>query len=253
MKHYIDITTETINAIAEYAKAQTQEKYALANRDNVASTIKLPSGRTRNGGKVALGIAEGQLEEARRHQSDCYRKKVQLLANDITVYRRNHIVNALGYVQSIQHDAITIEIVKAALRCFIENEIQTIKIGAYDFDINFACIGDGVGLNLTHSGEGRSVCGGLFNVKRKYNQYEFSAEKALVDSIKVNVADNKLEVELPEDYVDGNYCVSIQNRDDINPDLARKYVFIIDALCHIANGLNSTMQEYALRVSKYNV
>lgn len=253
MKHYIDITTETINAIAEYAKAQTHYEHARANYDNVASTIKLPSGRTRNGGKVALGIAEGQLEDARRHFNDCQRKKTQLLADDITVYRRNHIVNALGYIESVNNDAITIEITKAALRCFIQKEIQTIKIGAYDFDVNFDCTSDGVGLFINHSGEGRSVCGGLLNVKRKHDQYCFSNQQALLDSIKVNIADDKLEVELQDDYVDGNYCVSISNRDDVHTDLARKYVFILDALCHIARGLNMTMQEYALRQSKYNV
>ena len=254
MKYISKLSVETIALIASIEDKDTARREAQTFFDNVLATIKLPSGRTRNGGKKDLEDAKAKYDLARKEYFDSSSKLSAYLRQDMMVTRRQHVVDILDMAIRHSHNNVTKDVLVAARTCFVEKAIQTITIKGYSFDVNCDIAYDGLAVNVSPKGEGRSVCGGLVNVRRK-NDYTYNRdiEKTLETITSVNVTGDELHVELPDEYRDSGYTISCQHRDNLDVDYARTVFFLFDACVDIANSFNCYIVESALAHSTYKV
>lgn len=254
MKYISKLSVETIALLASIKVAEQALGQAREQRDLVASTIKLPSGRTRNGGKADLADAQSKYDLSFKSYWDCRNKLGAYLRQDMMVTRRQHIVDTFDVLLSHYANNVTKDVVKAARACFVEKEIQTITIKGYSFDVNCDISYDGLMVNVSPKGEGRSVCGGLVNVRRK-NEYTYNRdiETKLEDITSVAIVGDELHVELPDEYRDSGYTISCQHRDNLEVDYARTVFFLFDACVDIANSFNCHVVESALAHSTYKI
>lgn len=254
MKYISKMSVETIALLASIKEKDVARREAQTHLDNVKATIKLPSGRTRNGGKADLDDAKAKYDLAHNAYWDSYKKLGAYLRQDMMVTRRQHITEILDVMVGHPNNNVAKEVIKAARTCFVEKEIQTITIKGYSFDVNCELCLDGVMVNISPKGEGRSVCGGLLNVRRKNTfTYNLGIEKMLETITSVNVTGDELHVELPDEYRDEGYAISFYNRDDLEVDYARAVFFLFDACVDIANLLNCYIVESALAHSAYKI
>jgi hypothetical protein len=254
MKYISKLSVETITLLASIKVANEALKQAREQRDLVASTIKLPSGRTRNGGKQDLADAQSKYDLSFKGYWDTRNKLGVYLREDMMVTRRQHIVDVLD--MAIRHSANNVnkDVLIAARNCFVERAIQTITCKGYSFDVNCEICYDGLMVNISPKGEGRSVCGGLVNVRRK-NGYTYNREiETKLETItSVNVVDDEMHVELPDEYTDSGYTISVQSRDNLDVDYAQTIFFLFDACVGIANSFNCYVVESALAHSTYTL
>lgn len=252
MKYITKLSVETIALLASIKVADEALKQAREQRDLVASTIKLPSGRTRNGGKKDLDDAQSKYDLSFKEYWDCRNKLSAHLRGDVMVTRRQHITDILDMSIRHAHCNVTKDVLVAARTCFIERAIQTITCRGYSFDINCDIAHDGLMLNISPKGEGRSVCGGLVNVRRK-NEYTYNRdiEQKLETITSVSVVGDELHIELPDEYRDCGYTISVQSRDDLDVNYAQTLFFLFDACVGVANSFNCYIVESALSHATY--
>jgi hypothetical protein len=254
MKYISKLSVETIALIASIKEKEVARREAQTHLDNVLATIKLPSGRTRNGGKKDLEDAKAKYDLARKEYFDSSSRLSAYLRQDVMVTRRKHVVDTFDILLSYYANNVTKDVVTAARTCFVEKAIQTITIKGYSFDVNCDIAYDGLMVNISPAGEGRSVCGGLVNVRRKNTfTYNRDIEKTLETITSVNVVGDELHIELPDEYRDCGYTISNQSRDDLDVDYARAVFFLFDACVDIANSFNCHVVESALAHSTYKV
>jgi hypothetical protein len=157
---------------------------------------------------------------------------------------------------AIRHSANNVnkDVLIAARTCFVERAIQTITCKGYSFDVNCDISYDGLMVNISPKGEGRSICGGLVNVRRK-NEYTYNRdiEKKLETISSITIVDDDLHIELPDEYTDSGYTISCQSRDNLEVDYARAVFFLFDACVDIANSFNCYIVEVALAHSTYTI
>ena len=254
MKYISKLSVETITLLASIKVADEALKQAREERDVVSSGLKLPSGRTRNGGKQDLADAQSKYDLSFKSYWDTRNKLGAYLREDMMVTRRQHIVDVLD--MAIRHSANNVnkDVLIAARNCFVERAIQTITCRGHSFDINCDISYDGLMVNISPKGEGRSVCGGLVNVRRK-NEYTYNREiETKLETItSVNVVDDEMHVELPDEYTDSGYTISVQSRDNLDVDCAQTIFFLFDACVGIANSFNCYIVESALAHSTYKI
>jgi hypothetical protein len=252
MKYISKLSVETIALLASIKVADEALKQAREQRDLVASTIKLPSGRNRNGGKKDLDDAQSKYDLSFKGYWDCRTKLSAHLRGDVMITRRQHITEILDVMIGHPNNNVVKDVIKAARACFVERAIQTIAIKGYLFDVNCDISFDGLMVNISPQGEGRSVCGGLVNVRRK-NEYTYNRdiEQKLETITSVSVVGDELHVELPDEYRDSGYTISCQSRDDLEVDYARTVFFLFDACVDIANLFNCYIVESALSHATY--
>jgi hypothetical protein len=253
MKYISKLSVETITLLASIKAENEALKQAREQRDLVASTIKLPSGRTRNGGKQDLADAQSKYDLSFKSYSDTRNKLCAYLREDMMVTRRQHIVDVLDMAIRHSSNNVNKDVLIAARTCFVERAIQTITCKGYSFDVNCEISYDGLTVNISPKGEGRSVlCGGLVNVRRNANyRYNRDIEKKLETITSVNVVDDEMHVELPDEYTDSDYTISVQSRDNLDVDYAQTIFFLFDACVGIANSFNCYIVESALAHSTY--
>jgi len=252
MKYIVKLNVDTIALIALYNKAKVAKNEALVHRDLVANTIKLPSGRTRNGGKQDLADAQEKFETAYKEYMSCYNMATAHIRNDVMVTRRQHIIDTLDMAIHHAPNNVTEHVRVAARNCFVERAIQTITCKGYSFDVNCDIEYDGLSVNVWPKGEGRSIGGGVVNVRRKHNYaYNRELEKKMDETTSVAIVGDELHVELPDDYRDGGYTISFQSRSDLDVDYARAAFFIFDACVDIANYFNCYVVESAIAHATY--
>ena len=254
MKYISKLSVETITLLASIKVADEAHKQVREERDLVASTIKLPSGRTRNGGKQDLADAQSKYDLSFKSYWDTRNKLSAYLREDMMVTRRQHIIDTLDTMLRHYANNVTKDVILAARTCFVEKAIQTITCKGYSFDINCDISYDGLMVNISPKGEGRSVCGGLVNVRRK-NDYTYNRdiETKLETITSVAIVDDELHVELPDEYTDSGYTISCQSRDNLDVDYARTVFFLFDACVDIANSFNCYIIESALAHSTYKI
>lgn len=254
MKYISKLSVETIALLASIKVEEVALKQAREQRDLVASTIKLPSGRTRNGGKQDLADAQAKYDLSFKSYWDTRNKLCAYLREDMMVTRRQHIVDVLD--MAIRHSANNVnkDVLMAARTCFVERAIQTITCKGYSFEVNCDISYDGLMVNISPQGEGRSICGGLVNVRRK-NEYTYNRdiEKKLETISSITIVDDDLHIELPDEYTDSGYTISCQSRDNLEVDYARAVFFLFDACVDIANSFNCYIVESALAHSTYTI
>lgn len=254
MKYISKLSAETIALLASIKDKEVARREAQTHLDNVLATIKLPSGRTRNGGKKDLEDAKAKYDLARKEYFDSSSKLSAYLRQDVMVTRSKHIIDTFDILLSYYANNVTKDVVTAARTCFVEKAIQTITIKGYSFDVNCDICYDGLMVNISPAGEGRSVCGGLVNVRRKNTfTYNREIEKTLETITSVNVVGDELHIELPDEYRDCGYTISTQSRSDLEVDYARAVFFLFDACVDIANSFNCHVVESALDHSTYKV
>jgi hypothetical protein len=254
MKYISKLSVETITLLASIKVADVALKQAREERDVVSSGLKLPSGRTRNGGKQDLADAQSKYDLSFKSYWDTRNKLGAYLRQDMMVTRRQHIVDTLDTLLQHYPNNVCKDVVMAARTCFIERAIQTITCKGYSFDVNCDISYDGLMVNISPKGEGRSVCGGLVNVRRK-NEYTYNRdiEQKLETITSVSIVGDELHVELPDEYRDSGYTISCQSRDDLEVDYARTVFFLFDACVDIANSFNCYIVESALAHSTYTI
>jgi hypothetical protein len=254
MKYITKLSVETIALLASIKQKDVARREAQTNLDVVKATLKLPSGRTRNGGKKDLEDAQSKYDLAHNEYWDSYKKLGTCLRADVVVTRRQHIVDILDMAIRHSHNNVSKDVLVAARACFVERAIQTITCKGYSFDVNCDISYDGLMVNISPKGEGRSVCGGLVNVRRK-NSYSYNRdiEKTLETITSVNVVGDELHVELPDEYRDSGYTISSQSMDDMEVDYARTVFFLFDACTDVANSFNCYIVESALAHSAYKI
>ena len=254
MKYISKLSVETIALLASIKDKDVARREAQTHLDNIKATIKLPSGRTRNGGKKDLDDAQSKYDLAKNDYWDSYKKLGAYLRADVMVTRRQHIIDILDMAIRHSHNNVTKDVLVAARTCFVERAIQTITCKGYSFDVNCDISYDGLMVNISPVGEGRSVCGGLVNVRRKHTYPEnLSIDKKLETITSINVVGDELHVELPDEYRDCGYTISNQSRDDLDVDYARAVFFLFDACVDIANSFNCYIVESALAHSAYKI
>jgi len=254
MKYISKLSVETIALIASIKEQEVARNLALVERDNVIATLKLPSGRTRNGGKKDLEYAKAKYDDLHKAYWDTRQKLSAYLREDMMVTRRQHLTEILDVMIGHPNNNVVKDVIKAARTCFVEKAIQTITIKGYSFDINCELCYDGMMVNVSRAGEGRSVCGGLVNVRRKNTfTYNREIENMLETITSVNLVGDELHVELPDEYRDSGYTISFHNREDLDVDYGRTVVFLLDACVDIANLFNCYIVESALAHSTYKV
>ena len=254
MKYISKLSVETITLLASIKVADEALKQAREQCDLVASGLKLPSGRTRNGGKQDLADAQSKYDLSFKSYLDTRNKLGAYLREDMMVTRRQHIIDTLDTMLRHYANNVTKDVVLAARTCFVEKAIQTITIKGYSFDVNCDISYDGLMVNISPKGEGRSVCGGLVNVRRN-NDYTYNRdiETKLETITSVAIIDDELHVELPDEYTDSGYTISCQSRDNLDVDYARTVFFLFDACVDIANSFNCYIIESALAHSTYKI
>lgn len=254
MKYISKLSVETIALIASIKEKEVARNLAVVERDNVLATLKLPSGRTRNGGKQDLANAQSKYDLCFKDYWDTRQKLSAYLRQDMMVTRRKHIIDTFDILLSYYANNVTKDVVTAARTCFVEKAIQTITIKGYSFDVNCDIAYDGVMVNVSPKGEGRSVCGGLVNVRRNNDfTYNREIEEKLENITSVEITGDELHVELPDEYRDTGYTISCQHRDNLDVDYARAVFFLFDACVDIANSFNCHVVESALAHSTYKV
>lgn len=254
MKYISKLSVETIALLASIKDKDVARREAQTHLDNIKATIKLPSGRTRNGGKKDLEDANAKYDLAHKEYFDSSSKLSAYLRKDMMATRRQHLTEILDVMIGHPNNNVVKDVIKAARTCFVEKAIQTITIKGYSFDVNCELCFDGMMVNISPVGEGRSICGGLVNVRRKNTfTYNREIEKTLETITSVNVTGDELHVELPDDYRDSGYTISFYNRDDLDVDYGRAVVFLLDACVDIANLFNCYIVESALAHSTYKV
>lgn len=254
MKYISKLSGETSVLLDHIKVSNDALKQAREERDLVASTIKLPSGRTRNGGKQDLADAQTKYDLSFKSYWDCRNKLSAYLREDMMVTRRQHIVDVLD--MAIRHSANNVnkDVLIAARTCFVERAIQTITCKGYSFDVNCEISFDGLMVNISPKGEGRSLGGGLVNVRRKTDySYNRDIEKKLEIVTSVAIVGDELHVELPDEYTDSGYTISSQSTDNLEVDYARAVFFLFDACVDIANSFNCYIVESALAHSTYTI
>lgn len=254
MKYISKLSVETIALLASIKDKEVARDEAHAYREYVRSTIKLPSGRTRNGGKADLADAESKHDLCFKDYWDSRNKLGAYLRRDMMVTRRQHITEILDVMIGHPNNNVVKEVITAARNCFVNKAIQTITIKGYSFDVNCEINFDGVMVNVSPVGDGRSICGGMVNVRRKNDfVYNREVEEKLENITSVNIVDDELHVELPDEYRDSGYTISCQHRDNLDVDYARTVFFLFDACVDIANLFNCYIVESALAHSTYKV
>ena len=254
MKYISKLSVETIALLASIKDKEVARDEAHAYREYVRSTIKLPSGRTRNGGKADLADAESKHDLCFKDYWDCRNKLGAYLRQDMMVTRRQHVVDILDMAIQHSHNNVTKDVLVAARTCFVEKAIQTITIKGYSFEVNCDIEYDGLSIDVYPKAEGRSIGGGMVNVRRKNDfVYNREVEEKLENITSVNIVDDELHVELPDEYRDSGYTISCQHRANLEVDYARTVFFLFDACVDIANSFNCYIVESALAHSTYKV
>jgi hypothetical protein len=254
MKYITKLSVESIALLASIKDKDVARREAQTHLDNVKATLQLPSGRTRNGGKKDLEDAKAKYDLAHNEYWDSYKKLGAYVRADMMVTRRQHIVDTFDTLLRHYPNNVCKDVLLAGRACFVERAIQTITCKGYSFDVNCDISFDGLMVNISPVGEGRSVCGGLVNVRRK-NTYSYNRdiEKTLETITSVNVVGDELHVELPDEYRDSGYTISCQSRDNLEVDYARTIFFLFDACVDIANSFNCYIVESALAHSAYKI
>lgn len=254
MKYISKLSVETIALIASIEDKDKARREAQTFYDNVLATIKLPSGRTRNGGKKDLEDAKAKYDLARKEYFESSSKLSAYLRQDMMVTRRQHVVDTLDIAILHAPNNVTKDVLVAARTCFVEKAIQTITCKGYSFEVNCDIEYDGLSINVYPKAEGRSIGGGMVNVRRKNDfVYNREVEEKLENITSVNIVDDELHVELPDEYRDSGYTISCQHRDNLDVDYARTVFFLFDACVDIANSFNCYIVESALAYSTYKV
>ncbi len=254
MKHIIKLSVDTLAFIASYKKADEAHNEASAYRNAISSSIKLPSGRTRNGGKKDLADAEQKLTLARNEYFSVRTMAQSHIRKDVLVERRQNVVNAIDNMLYAPRCNVTKDVLLAARTCFVERVIQKVKVGDYTFDVMCDLEYDGVAVHISPEGEGRSLGGGMVTVRRKNKvTYNIEIEKELERITSAHISGEYLCVELPDDYTDGGYSINVKSRDEVDVQYARMMFFLFDSCVDIANGFNCHIVESALANSMYKV
>jgi hypothetical protein len=254
MKHIIKLNVDTLAFIEAHKGANDRHNEASAFRNAISSSIKLPSGRTRNGGKKDLEDAEQKLTLARNEYFSVRTMMQTHIRKDVLAVRRDNIYDALNNMLYAPRCNVTKDVLLAARTCFVERVIQKVKVGEYTFDVMCDLEYDGVAVHISPEGEGRSLGGGMVTIRRKNKvTYNIEIEKELERITSAHIAGGYLHVELPDDYTDGHYTINVQSRSEVDVQYARAMFFLFDACVDIANGLNCYVVESALSHSMYKV
>jgi hypothetical protein len=254
MKHIIKLNVDSIAFIEACKKASLAHNEASAYRNAILSSIKLPSGRTRNGGKKDLADAEQKLDLARKEYFSMCDLMRSNLRKDILVERRDNIYDALNKMLYDTRCDVTKDVLLAARTCFVERFIQKVKVGDYTFDVMCDLEYDGVAIHISPEGEGRSLGGGMVTIRRKHGvRYNIELDKELERITSASIVDDELHVELPDEYKDGGYTINIKSRDEVDAQYARTMFFLFNSCVDITNGFNCHIIESGLSHSMYKV
>ena len=224
----------TIEAMCEYKHVTKIYHQSLATRDMLAKAIVLPSGRTRKGGKADLAIANEDLDAKSKEYLDVKSKLRMNLRLDMNQTKETCVHNVLTNLMSCGRSDVTRSLARVARDSLGNKEIHTMYVcsPSYKFEICLRIEADGVVLNVYPLGQGRGVCGGAINVRRKGTMlYDYNNQKAIIESmeVKVDEHDGEILTQLPDTSCDGDYGISLMSREHMDPNYARAFFFLTDA------------------------
>ena len=248
----------TIEAMSEHKHITEIYHQSLATRDMLAKAIVLPSGRTRKGGKADLAIANEDLESKGKEYLEVKSKLNMNLRLDINQTKQTCVYNVLTNLMNCGRSDITRSLARAARDSLGSKLIQTMYVcsPSYKFEICLTIEADGVIINVSPLGEGRGVCGGAINVRRKGTMlYDYKHQVQITESmdVKVNEKDGEIFIQLPDTSCDGDYGITLMSREHMDPNYARAFFFLTDACVDIANEFNGMLAIHALSLAKYKI
>jgi len=245
MKHIITISNDTLLVINN-AKALN---LALHDQDekikNIEATLLLPSGRARSGGRKELQEAN----VVRDHLYNEWQKTFNLASNLLRTATKDYIKASCIRIlenQSDQNDSDVGTILRAAVIAIQhESGKHTIRIdnpiAGYGFSYDVYCAyseHSGLCINVTEHNGGRSISGGIANVRRKYQPFRLEDERVKDVKFSINEQGN-LAVDVPASYADGGYVVTLNNHDELTSEEAHAMARVITALGHICHSFTN--------------
>lgn len=256
MKYIITISNDTLVAINNHKATSL----ALKNHDQQIATIEqtllLPSGKARKGGRKELNDANVVRQHLVDESTKASNVASRLLREATNAFTKERCLTCLE-AQADTNDTDVGAIYRAAVLAFqdLESGKHTIRIdnpiAGYGFDYDVFCsYSDNYGLviNITKHNEGRSISGGIVNVRRKYQPYTLEDERMSVVDCYINDSGTNLVVDVPPSYVDGGYVVAVNQQDEQTPEEAQTTARLIAAMAHICqtfNGLKLACFDYA--------
>ena len=245
MKHIITISNDTLLAINN-AKATN---LVLTEQDKKIRLLEiellLPSGRARKGGRKEVSEAN----VVRDHLYNEWQKTFNLASNLLRTATKDYIKASCIRIlenQSDQNDSDVGTILRAAVIAIQhESGKHTIRIdnslAGYGFEYDVFCAyseHSGLTINVTEHNQGRSISGGIANVRRKYQPFLLEDER--VKDVKFSINEQgDLAVDVPASYADGGYVVTLNNHDELTSEEAHAMARVITALGHICHSFTN--------------
>lgn len=250
MNHTINISTETIEAIARLRQANADFN---AIKDSIAkceSTLLLPSGRARKGGRKEMQDLEAVREEKLKVNMTATNEARHLLKKDVMVYIKNRCIDAIAHSVSTIGIGSLCSVFKAAEHSLTNGSTETISIDInqtgttheYDIVCSYQDYSSGLTICISRKGEGRSLGGGIVNVRRNRPMFRFNDEKFSVINQFINDNGTALIVGVPPSYLDGAYYVTIDGREDCGPGDAYAIAHLVNTCADICRYLNGNLR-----------
>lgn len=248
----------TIEAISAYKHYTDVYNQSANDKEAIIKANTCPSGRMRKGGKAHIEIAEEVLQANKKHYLDAKSKLSMNLRLDINQTKQTCVHNVLTNLMSCGRSDVTRSLARAARDSLGSKLIQTMYVcsPAYKFEICLTIEADGVVLNVSPLGEGRGVCGGAINVRRKGDMiYDYSNQVKITESmdVKLNEENGEIHIQLPDCSCDGDYGITLMSRNHMDGNYARAFFFLVDACVDIANEFNGMLAIHALSLAKYKI